>query len=54
MKMRFAKTFVVAVGLSTCVSAANAYEFASAQNKAGILIGASAGVPPVGIYMFNQ
>jgi hypothetical protein len=27
---------------------------AAAQTKAGILIGASAGVPPPGIYMFNQ
>ena len=27
---------------------------AAAQTKAGVLIGASAGVPPPGIYMFNQ
>jgi len=52
--MRFAKTLVVAAGLSICVSAANAYEFATAQNKAGIFFGASAAVPPEGIYAFNQ
>src|ERR1700726_4677960 len=36
-------------------SPANAIEAGvSAQTKAGALIGASAGVPPPGIYMFNQ
>jgi hypothetical protein len=36
-------------------SPAQAFEpGAAAQSKAGVLIGASAGVPPPGIYMFNQ
>jgi len=44
---------------AACVAAiaatpANAYEAAAAQTKAGSFIGASAGVPPPGIYMFNQ
>jgi hypothetical protein len=37
------------------LSPANAYEGGVAwQSKPGVLIGASAGVPPPGIYMFNQ
>ncbi|MEK9280898.1 MULTISPECIES: transporter [unclassified Bradyrhizobium] len=36
------------------LSAANGYEASPSQQKSGIFIGASAGVPPEGIYMFNQ
>lgn len=42
------------IAISMSLSAANAYEFAQQQQKSGILIGASADVPPAGIYMFNQ
>src|ERR1051325_4573836 len=36
------------------LSPANAYEAISASTKPGAFIGSSAGVPPPGIYMFNQ
>ncbi|SDS80880.1 SphA family protein [Bradyrhizobium canariense] len=52
--MTLKRVLVAAAGLSMCWSAANAYEFSPYQQQSGILIGASAGVPPEGIYMFNQ
>lgn len=52
--MKFAKTLAVAAGISMCGTMAHAYESKPQMQKAGILVGASAGVPPEGIYMFNQ
>jgi hypothetical protein len=40
--------------LALCWSSAQASEGAGAQTKPGVFIGASAGVPPPGIYMFDQ
>jgi hypothetical protein len=50
------KALLAAVALAACaLSPANAYENAvTGQTKAGLFIGSSAGVPPPGIYMFNQ
>jgi hypothetical protein len=50
------KFLVAAAGLAAvAASPANAYEGGVAwQSKPGVLIGSSAGVPPPGIYMFNQ
>jgi hypothetical protein len=49
------KTLLAAAGIAAfAISPAFANEGAGAQTKAGALIGASAGVPPPGIYMFNQ
>jgi len=49
------KTLLAAAGLAALAfSPANAYEGPSASTKPGAFIGASAGVPPPGIYMFNQ
>ncbi len=49
------KTLLAAAGIAAfAFSPANATEGGDAQTKAGALIGASAGVPPPGIYMFNQ
>src|ERR1700761_8680138 len=50
------KTLLAAAGLAALAfSPANAFEGGIQwQQKPGILIGASAGVPPPGIYMFNQ
>jgi hypothetical protein len=49
------KTLLAAAGIAAfAFSPAFANEGAGAQTKAGALIGASAGVPPPGIYMFNQ
>jgi hypothetical protein len=50
------KALVAAAGLAAfAFSPANAYEGGvNFQTKPGVLIGASAGVPPPGIYMFNQ
>jgi hypothetical protein len=49
------KALLFAAGLAAlAVSPANAYEGPSASTKPGAFIGASAGVPPPGIYMFNQ
>ena len=51
------KALLAAAGLAAfAFSPASAYEAGSAgwETKPGILIGSSAGVPPPGIYMFNQ
>ena len=50
------KALLAAAGLAAvAASPANAYEGGVAwQAKPGVLIGASAGVPPPGIYMFDQ
>jgi len=51
------KTLLAAAGLAAfAFSPANAYEagYPGWQAKPGVLIGASAGVPPPGIYMINQ
>jgi hypothetical protein len=49
------KTLLAVAGIAAlAISPAFANEGAGAQTKAGALIGASAGVPPPGIYMFNQ
>jgi hypothetical protein len=49
------KTLLAAAGIAAlAVSPAFANEGAGAQTKAGAFIGSSAGVPPPGIYMFNQ
>jgi hypothetical protein len=51
------KALLAAAGLAAfAFSPANAYEggYAGWQTKPGVFIGSSAGVPPPGIYMFNQ
>jgi hypothetical protein len=51
------KTLLAAAGVAAfALSPANAYEagYPGWASKPGVLIGASAGVPPPGIYMFNQ
>ena len=51
------KALVAAAGLAAfALSPANAYEagYPGWQTKPGAFIGSSAGVPPPGIYMFNQ
>jgi hypothetical protein len=49
------KALLAAAGIAALAwSPAQANEGAGAQSKAGVLIGASAGVPPPGIYMINQ
>jgi hypothetical protein len=49
------KALLAAAGIATLAfSPAYAYEANEAATKAGAFIGASAGVPPPGIYMFNQ
>jgi len=51
------KALFAAAGLAAfAFSPANAYEGGTAgwQSKPGVFIGSSAGVPPPGIYMFNQ
>ena len=54
MKFNF-KALLAAAGVATfAFSPASAYEGQSAMTKPGALIGASAGMPPPGIYMFNQ
>jgi hypothetical protein len=54
MKMN-SKALLAATGIAAfAFSPAFANEGPGAQTKAGVLIGASAGVPPPGIYMFNQ
>src|SRR5258708_14742303 len=54
MRFNF-KALLVAAGVAACAfTPANAFEANSAQTKPGAFIGASAGVPPPGIYMFNQ
>ena len=56
--MKFSsKALLAAAGLTAfAFSPANAYEggYAGWQTKPGAFIGSSAGVPPPGIYMFNQ
>jgi len=54
MRLNF-KTLLAAAGVAACAfTPANAYEGFSASTKPGAFIGSSAGVPPPGIYMFNQ
>jgi hypothetical protein len=54
MKFDF-KALLAAAGVATfAFSPAHAYDASPAQTKAGSFIGASAGMPPPGIYMFNQ
>jgi hypothetical protein len=49
------KALVVAAGIAAfALSPANAYEGGAVSTQPGAFIGASAGVPPPGIYMFNQ
>jgi hypothetical protein len=54
--MRFnSKALLAAAGFAAfAFSPANAYEGNPSVTQPGVLIGASAGVPPPGIYMFNQ
>jgi hypothetical protein len=56
MKSSIKALLAAAAGVAAfALSPANAYEGGVAwQSKPGVLIGASAGVPPEGIYMFNQ
>src|ERR1700732_2119745 len=54
MKFNF-KALLAAAGVAAfALSPANAYEDQSWKTKSGSFIGASAGMPPPGIYMFNQ
>jgi hypothetical protein len=50
------KALFAAAGIAAALalSPANAYEGGAASTQFGAFIGASAGVPPPGIYMFNQ
>jgi len=49
------KALLAAAGVAAfALSPANAYEDQSWKTKPGAFIGASAGMPPPGIYMFNQ
>lgn len=54
--MSFRKGLIAAVAVATSTSSSLAYELGSAGalQKPGITIGASAGDPPPGIYMFDQ
>jgi hypothetical protein len=54
--MRFnMKALLAAAGVAACAfTPANAYEGGAVSTQPGSFIGASAGVPPPGIYMFNQ
>jgi hypothetical protein len=56
MKFNFKALLAAAAGVAAfAFSPANAYEGGvSWQSKPGVFIGASAGMPPPGIYMFNQ
>jgi hypothetical protein len=56
MKFNFKALLAAAAGVAAfAVSPANAYEPGQAwASKPGVFIGASAGMPPPGIYMFNQ
>ena len=49
-----AKALLVAAGMAVAFSPAHATEGGFPATKAGAFIGSSAGVPPPGIYMFNQ
>jgi hypothetical protein len=54
MKFNF-KAILAAAGVAAfACSPAHAYDASPAQTKPGSFIGASAGMPPPGIYMFNQ
>src|SRR5882757_10964908 len=54
MRFNF-KALLAAAGVAAfAFSPASAYEGGSWQTKPGSFIGASAGMPPPGIYMFNQ
>ena len=49
------KALLAVAGLATCaLTPANAYEGGAVNTQPGAFIGSSAGVPPPGIYMFNQ
>jgi len=49
------KALLAAAGIAAfAFSPANAYEGGFASQEPGVFIGSSAGVPPPGIYMFNQ
>jgi hypothetical protein len=49
------KALLAAAGVAAfAFSPANAFDASPAQTKAGSFIGASAGMPPPGVYMFNQ
>jgi hypothetical protein len=49
------KALLAAAGIAAfAFSPANAYQGGSVSTQPGVFIGASAGVPPPGIYMFNQ
>jgi hypothetical protein len=49
------KALLAAAGVAAfAFSPANAFEASPEQTKAGSFIGASAGAPPPGVYMFNQ
>jgi len=55
MKFSFKGLLVAAAGVAAfALSPASAYEGQSAMTKPGAFIGASAGMPPPGVYMFNQ
>jgi hypothetical protein len=55
MKFNFKALLAAAAGVAAlAISPANAYEGQSWLSKPGVFIGASAGMPPPGIYMFNQ
>jgi hypothetical protein len=49
------KALLAAAGVAACAfTPANAYEGGAVSTQPGAFIGSSAGVPPPGIYMFNQ
>jgi hypothetical protein len=55
MKFSFKALLAAAAGVAAfALSPASAYEGQSAMTKPGAFIGASAGMPPPGVYMFNQ
>ena len=51
----YTKALLAAAGVAACAfTPANAYEGGAVSTQPGAFIGSSAGVPPPGIYMFNQ
>ena len=54
MKFNFKALLAAAALAAVGFSPANAYEAGPGETKGGVFIGASAGMPPPGIYMFNQ
>lgn len=52
--MKLSKTLLAAAGIAALSFAPAHAAEVNWQSKPGVLIGASAGVPPPGIYMFNQ